>query len=85
VFEDGHEGTRLRVGGKEVLITDVASATVASASVIETLSGTGATIDWFEQAYSRVRASASIFFTGWFEAKNAPQCSQTKTQRAQLS
>ncbi len=55
VFEVGHEGTRLRVGGKEVEITDFDSATVVTASVIETLSGTSATIDWQEQAFSPAR------------------------------
>ena len=55
VFEEGHENTRLRVGGKEVEITDFESATVVSASVIETLDGTSATIDWQEQAFSPVR------------------------------
>ncbi len=55
VFESGHENTRLKVGGKEVLITDYDSPTVVTASVIETLSGTGATIDWAEQAFSPVR------------------------------
>ncbi len=55
VFLSGHDNTRLRVGGKEVLITDVGSATVVTATVIETLSGTAATIDWFEQAFSSVR------------------------------
>ncbi len=55
VFEAGHDNTRLRVGGKEVLITAVSSPTVVTASVIETLSGTAATIDWEEQAFSPVR------------------------------
>jgi hypothetical protein len=55
VFESGHDGTRLRVGGKEVEITAVSSPTVVTATVIETLGGTGATIDWQEQAFSPVR------------------------------
>lgn len=55
VFEAGHDGTRLRVGGKEVEITDVSSPTVVTATVIQTLSGTTATIDWMEQAFSSVR------------------------------
>lgn len=63
VFESGHDGTRLRVGGKEVLITMVNSPTVVTATVIETLSGTGATIDWAEQAFSAVRGyPASVAF-----------------------
>jgi len=55
VFELGHEGTRLRVGGKEVEITDFDSATVVTASVIQTLDSTSATIDWAEAAFSPVR------------------------------
>jgi hypothetical protein len=55
VFEEGHEGTRLRVGNKEVEITDFDSSTVVTADVIETLAGTSATIDWYEQAFSAVR------------------------------
>lgn len=55
VFEESHEGTRLRVGGKEVEITDFNSATVVTVTVIETLLGTSATIDWQEQAFSAVR------------------------------
>lgn len=63
VFESGHDDTRLRVGGKEVLITMVNSPTVVTATVIETLSGTGATIDWAEQAFSSVRGyPASVAF-----------------------
>ena len=55
VFESGHEATRLRVGGKEVMVASVNSPTVVTATVIETLSGTAATIDWAEQAFSSVR------------------------------
>jgi hypothetical protein len=55
VFDNNHAGTRLRVGGKEVSITIVNSATVVTATVIQTLAGTTATIDWEEQAYSVVR------------------------------
>ena len=55
VFEAGHEGTRLRIAGKEVEITDFDSATVVTATVIETLPGVSATIDWEEQAFSAVR------------------------------
>ncbi len=54
-FEAGHNSTRFRVGGKEVLITAVNSPTVVTATVIETLSSTTATIDWAEQAFSSVR------------------------------
>lgn len=55
VFDEGHEDTRLRVFGKEVLITDFDSPTVVSADVIEDLDSTDPTIDWFEQAFSPVR------------------------------
>lgn len=55
VFVSGHAGTRLRVGGKEVSVTSVASGTVVHASVVETLAGTTATKDWDEQAFSSVR------------------------------
>jgi hypothetical protein len=55
VFAAGHENTRLRIGGKEVLITDFDSSTVVTASVIQTLTGTAATIDWAEQAFNPVR------------------------------
>ncbi|HRC26647.1 MAG TPA: hypothetical protein PKX87_04355, partial [Alphaproteobacteria bacterium] len=55
VFTPEHENTRLRVGGKQVLVTDYDSPTVVSATVLETLSGTSATIDWEEQAFSPAR------------------------------
>lgn len=55
VFTSGHADTRLRVKGKEVIINSVDSATVVSATVVETLSSTSATIDWQEQAFSEVR------------------------------
>lgn len=59
VFAAGHEGTRYRISGKEVLITDYDSPTVVSASVIETLPSDAATIDWQEQAFSPVRGYPS--------------------------
>lgn len=55
VFAEGHEGTRLRVGGKEVEVTDYDSATVVTVTTIEDLESTDATIDWQEQAFSAVR------------------------------
>lgn len=55
VFVPAHVGVRLRVGGKQVVIAIVNSPTVATATVIETLSGTAATIDWAEAAFSSVR------------------------------
>ena len=53
-FVANHAGTRLRVGNKEVSVTTVNSPTVVTVSVIQTLSGTAATIDWEEQAFSNV-------------------------------
>lgn len=55
VFTEDHEGVRLRVGGKEVEVTDFNSATVATVNVIETLASTTTTIDWEEQAFSPAR------------------------------
>ena len=55
IFDELQEGTRLRVAGKEVEVTDVASPTVASVTTIEDLPNTDATIDWQEQAFSSYR------------------------------
>lgn len=55
IFESGHVGTHLRVGGKEVEVTSFDSPTVVTVTVIETLSGTTATVDWEEQAFSPAR------------------------------
>nr|BDD45686.1 hypothetical protein 5 [Alphaproteobacteria bacterium] len=55
VFDELQESTRLRIAGKEVEITDVASPTVASATTIEDLTSADATIDWQEQAFSPYR------------------------------
>lgn len=55
VFTEAHEGTRMRVGGKEVEVIDFNSPTVVTVTVIETLTSTAATIDWAEQAFSAVR------------------------------
>lgn len=55
IFTADHENTRLRIGGKEVLITDFDSATVVDATVIQTLASASATIDWEEQSFSPVR------------------------------
>lgn len=54
VFAAGHAGTRMQVGGKQVEITSYDSPTVVTVTVIEDLTGTDATIDWFEQAFSPV-------------------------------
>ncbi|TDH62448.1 hypothetical protein E2C06_11295 [Dankookia rubra] len=55
VFQPGHAGVRFRFGGKRLLVTAVAGATQATATVEETLSGTAATADWDEAAFSAVR------------------------------
>lgn len=55
VFDANHIGTRFRLIDKEVEITAVTSATVAQATVKETLSSTTATRDWEEQALSAHR------------------------------
>lgn len=55
VFAEGHENTRIRIGNKEVVITDYDSPTVVSGNVVQTLGSVAATIDWMEQAFSPVR------------------------------
>lgn len=55
VFDAAHDETRLQVQGKQVRITAVSSPTVVTASVIETLPNTNASIDWAESAFSAVR------------------------------
>lgn len=55
VFEAGHVGTHMRVGGKEVEVLTFDSPTVVTVQVIQTLSGTSATVDWEEAAFSPVR------------------------------
>ena len=54
-FQADHVGTRFRIENKEVEITTVTSATLATATVKETLAGTSAVKDWEEQAFSAVR------------------------------
>ncbi|MBF0093254.1 MAG: hypothetical protein HQL34_01770 [Alphaproteobacteria bacterium] len=54
-FQAGHVGLRLRIAGKEVAVTAFTSATQITADVKETLSGTAATKDWEEQAFSALR------------------------------
>lgn len=55
VFVADHVGTRFRVVQKQVEITSVTSPTVAQALVKETLTGTAASKDFEEQAFSAVR------------------------------
>ena len=45
-------GIIIRYGGKEIELTTYVSATVMNATVRETLSGTSASTDWDEQAFS---------------------------------
>jgi hypothetical protein len=52
VFNGGHGGVILRIGGRRLSITGVTSATVATAMVLDTLAGTGASADWDESAFS---------------------------------
>lgn len=55
VFQNDHVNTRIRLAGKELLLTAIGSSTVATATAIQTLPNTNATIDWQEQAFSAVR------------------------------
>ena len=52
VFAAAHVGTQLRFGGKRLQVTAVASASSATATVLETLTSTAATSDWQEAAFS---------------------------------
>ena len=63
VFTANHENTRLKIGGKQLEITDFDSPTVVTATVMETLISASATIDWQEQAFSPARGyPASVAF-----------------------
>jgi len=55
VFVTGHVGKRFRIEGKELEITAVTSATLATAMVKSTLTTTTATKDWKEQSFSELR------------------------------
>lgn len=55
VFDADHLGQRLRLGARQVLVTAVASATEATATVKETLLSTDPTKDWEEPAFSARR------------------------------
>ncbi len=55
VFDASHVGGRFRIVDKEIEITSVTSASVAAATVKETLTATAATKDWEEQAFSAYR------------------------------
>ncbi|WP_142849970.1 hypothetical protein [Telmatospirillum sp. J64-1] len=55
VFTEAMVGTRLRIGGKQVVIDSLLSAREAMVTAQEELSGTEATTDWEEQAFSERR------------------------------
>jgi len=55
VFDRAMEGTRLQIGGRQVRIDGVSSSSTLTATVIETLTGTGPFTDWAEQAFSPLR------------------------------
>jgi len=55
VFQPGHAGARLRVGGRRLLIGSVISGLEVAATVEETLTGTDPTADWDESAFSDAR------------------------------
>jgi hypothetical protein len=54
-FVAQHLGSRLRIDGKQVELTNILSATQANALVIESLPNTGPTKDWEELAFSEAR------------------------------
>jgi hypothetical protein len=52
LFNSGHGGAFLRIGGKRLMITAVHTATRVIADVLDELSSTDATTDWDEHAFS---------------------------------
>lgn len=54
-FDAAHVGQRLRIGGRQIEVTAVASPTAATATVKEKLVSTEATRDWEEPAFSALR------------------------------
>ncbi len=63
VFTAQHIGSRFRLNDKEVVITGLINPSRAAASVQEPLTGTDATVDWSEQAWSAARGwPASVCF-----------------------
>ena len=55
IFTPDHEGARLRLEGKQALITAVASSSEVTAEVKEDLASTDATANWAEAAFSEAR------------------------------
>lgn len=54
-FASGHNGTIIRIGKKECLVTEFTDTTHVKVTVRETLASTNANADWDEQAFSAVR------------------------------
>jgi len=54
-WDANHNGTYLKIGGKQAKITGYTSATVVTITILETLAGTSAEADWEEQLISAVR------------------------------
>lgn len=55
VFDPRHDGTRIRIKDRQLLVTGVVSATQLNATVKENLSDTAPTTDWEEQSFSALR------------------------------
>ena len=55
VFVSNHNGTYIRIGGKQCKITNYTSATSVDVTILEALAGTTAEADWDEQLISAVR------------------------------
>ncbi|ALG72045.1 hypothetical protein VY88_06200 [Azospirillum thiophilum] len=55
VFDPRHDGTRIRIKGKQLLVTGVVSPTQLNATAKETLADTQPTTVWEEQAFSPLR------------------------------
>tara|TARA_R100000231_G_scaffold81721_1_gene62547 strand:- start:803 stop:3016 length:2214 start_codon:yes stop_codon:yes gene_type:complete len=77
IFESSHNGTYIRIGGKQCKITGYTSGTEVAVTILETLAGTSAEADWEEQLISAVRGypQAVTFHDNriWFAGvKDAP-------------
>ncbi len=55
VFDPKHDGTRLRIQGRQLRVTGVVSATQVHATVVEALPNTNAATVWDEQSFSSLR------------------------------
>tara|TARA_R100000231_G_scaffold139610_1_gene121604 strand:+ start:2835 stop:5048 length:2214 start_codon:yes stop_codon:yes gene_type:complete len=54
-FVSNHNGTYIRIGGKQCKITNYTSATSVDVTILEALASTSADLDWEEQLISAVR------------------------------